>query len=179
MEANAAWLCQGDVFSAAPVLDLGSDASGALTATLLTGPAVLLTHDCAMDKSYPDGSLRAERLQFARLRSIQGLTADRAGNLRGTRLAVEPSEALWLGEVEGHGECFIYLSDPYFLPSAYFEPTCVQYEVTEADGSPSRPRATPRAHDTRFGRLDPEQIDLLRRKMIAFWTRSKPAPPAA
>ena len=177
MEGNDAWLCQGDIFDRVPVLDVTVGAAGALTASLQPGPAVLLTHDCAMDKVNPDGTLRLERFQFARLRSIQSLQDHQVASMRGARGTVGPFEFLWLGEVNGHGESFIYLSDPYYLPSTFFAPTFVQYDDREPDGSPSQARATPGANDSRIGRLRPAEIDLLRLKILAFWTRLKPAPP--
>jgi hypothetical protein len=176
MRDNEVWLCQGDIFESAPVLDVQVDPAGGLVTSLGYGPAVLLTHDCAMDKAEPDGSPKAERLQFARLRiASRTVTTVQANDLRGRRGKTGPFEVLWISDVRPFGECLIFLSDPYFVPLSYFDAAMVQYNVTEADGNPSAPRATPRANDTRMGRLEEGQIDLLRLKMLAFWTRLKPS----
>ena len=176
MQANETWLCQGDIFRAAPVLDVQASQDG-LTTSLVYGPAVLLTHDCAMDKSRPDASPKAERLQFARLRVVsRTVTPEEATDLRGRRAKTGPFEVMWVGDVSTWGDCMIFLSDPYHVPLSYFEPTMVRYDVLEEDGTPSSPRATPGANDSRIGRLDIDQINLLRLKMLAFWTRLKMGP---
>ncbi len=173
MEAHRPWLAQGDIFRAVPVLEIEVLPSGQAVASLPTGPAVLLTHDCAMDKAYSDGRPKYERLQFARLRATAGLPQERRANLQGSRGAVAPFEAMWLGEVGDLGESFLLLSDTYFLPVECFRLLCVQYEEAAGNG-PNTPRATPQVIDTRFARLSDDQLNLLRRKMLAYWTRLQP-----
>lgn len=61
MRPHLPWLGQGDIFRAVPVIVVRLVGAGNVEAEATTGPAVLLTHDCAMDK--PDkvtGSPRVE-----------------------------------------------------------------------------------------------------------------------
>lgn len=172
MESTRPWLAQGDVFSKIPVLDLALQGQ-ALAASLPQGPAVLLTHDCGMDKCNADGTPKLERLQFAPVRSISALPKDRVGNLRAAKDKVAPFEALWLGDLGVLGESFLLLSEPYFLPSEYFGTRCVQYEEAADDGS-NAPRGTPLVEDSRIGKIPGDRLTFLRRKMIAYWTRFDP-----
>lgn len=165
------WLCQGDVFGNVPVLDVAIDGDINISARMMFGPAVLMTHDCAMDKPDKDGRPRVEFLQFARLRSMASLPEGKRNNLRGARAKVPPFEAMYLGEVAEFGEAFILLTDPYFLPSRYFSLAFVNYRDHVAADPQVSDYITPRSADSRVGRIDEEQIDLLRRKMMAFWTR--------
>jgi hypothetical protein len=174
------WLCQGDIFADAPVVDVSLTATGGVEATVMTGPAVLLTHDCDMDKPSRSGAPRVERMQFARLRSIEALPADRQRTLRDRRDKIAPYEALYLGEVSTFGESFILLSDPYHMPSAYFGLIFQDY-VGHSEADQIGKYITAQEHDSRVGRLDLSQLALLRQKMTAFWARvveDEPAPPA-
>ncbi len=174
MDQAAPWLSQGDIFSSAPILDVVID-SGVATAAMPMGPAVLLTHDCAMDKAKRDGRPRAEFLQFAALRSLaDALSTEQAGNLRRARDGVAPFDFLYIGPVGQLGESFLLLSDPYYLPMTYFDVMCREYEGQVAVDGSSELRAAAGQHDTRIGRLSADRVELLRRKMIAFWTRLDP-----
>ena len=169
MRDHLPWLCQGDIFADAPVLavELANDG---LEVALPMGPTVLLTHDCAMDKPNRTGQPRAERLQFARLRAIDSLPREQQVSLRGNREKVAPYEALYLGEVAVLGESFILLTDPYYLPAAYFGLMFGDYSDHPRADSDAQ-YVTPQTHDTRLGCLDETQIVLLRQKMTAFWAR--------
>lgn len=172
MEQHRPWLAQGDIFRSAPVLDVALDGES-LTVRLPLGPALLLTHGCAMDKARPDGSPKADFLQFAAVRSMSSLPADRAGNVRRTRDSVAPYDVMWLGEIPPFGEAYMVLSDPYFIPVGYFDLTCLQHEEAVDDG-PNLPRATPRRNESRLGRLEADRLFLLQQKMTVFWTRFAP-----
>jgi len=134
------------------------------------GPAILLTHGCAIDKvSKVDGRPRAEFVQFSRLRLMGVLPADRQGLLRRERLT--PYEAVYAGNVSGLGEAYFLLSEVYFLPFAYFSPA-----ASDFTGHPDAPDDVERyivanEHDTRIDRLNSKRIALLHEKMSAFWTR--------
>jgi len=175
MRPHLPWLGQGDIFRAVPVIVVRLVGAGNVEAEATTGPAVLLTHDCAMDK--PDkvtGSPRVERLQFARLRSIDALPPDQRRSLRQGAHKDGPFDILYLDGVGEFGECFFLLNDPFYLPAAYFRLLLTTHpEHVEAE-SPEAHYTTPRANDTRFGRIDEPQLVLMRRKMVAYWTRFKP-----
>ncbi|MCA1607441.1 MAG: hypothetical protein LC775_18700 [Acidobacteria bacterium] len=170
------WLGQGDIFGEIPVVGAELDHAGNVRVYSSPGPAVLLTHDCAMDK--PDkatGLPRVERLQFARLRSITALPSNRQASLRGAAKKLGPFEALHLGEIPQFGETFVLLTDPYYLPAQYFDLALLSH-INHPEAEPvGAEYTTPQRRDTRIGRIDAEQLDLLRRKMFAYWTRLKPS----
>ena len=114
-------------------------------------------------------------MQFARLRGVESLSRDHQQSLRSQRNRLGPFEALYLGEVGAFGESFILLSDPYYVPAAYFLPTFEQY-IGHPDAEGDARYLTPLEHDSRIGRVDAEQLELLRRKMTAFWARVTEVP---
>jgi hypothetical protein len=164
------WLCQGDIFADAPVMDVILVNTNELHVSLPMGPSVLLTHDCAMDKPTRSGQPRVERLQFARLRAIDSLPNELQRSLRGNQVKLAPYEALYVGNVADLGESYILLSDPYYLPASYFALSFENYS-NHPEAEPGARYVTPQANDTRLGRLDEGQVELLRRKLIAFWAR--------
>ena len=168
---------QGDIFGRLPVLEVEMQEDGQVVAGLNAGPAILLTHDCAMDKPDRAGLPRVERFQFAAVRSMESLPPDRRRNLTGQAHQVPPYEVLYLGKVADYGECFMLLSDPYYLPAKFFEPHFADYVGHVAVPDPSGPTSfiTPGRNDSRLGRIDEYQLDLLRLKMLAYWTRLEPA----
>jgi hypothetical protein len=177
MRDHVPWFCQGDIFTSVPIVRITLTDAGEIRAAVIEGPAVLLTHDCDMDK--PDsttGQPRIERMQFARLRAVDASPASYQRTLRTNRNNLGPFEALYLGDIANFGESCILLSDPYYIPSAYFLPTFSDYgghpEATEGARY-----ITAQLHGSRVGRLDEAQLILLRRKMAAFWTRLEPGQP--
>jgi hypothetical protein len=163
------WLCQGDIFENAPVVDVSIAVTGEVQAAAISGPAVLLTHDCDMDKPNRDGTPRVERLQFARLRAVDALPRDRQQTLRSTRDKIAPYEVLYLGEVPDFGKSFILFSDPYYFPTIHLEPSFVEYGST---GTQEGGRyLTAQKNDSRIGRIEAHQLALMRQKMSAFWAR--------
>lgn len=174
MDAHRQWLSQADVFAEAPILSVTLTGEQ-LESSVINGPALLLTHDCAMDKAHADGRPKLEWLQFTRLRLASDLPAERRGNIWRARDDVAPYDVMWLGDV-GFGDCYVVLSSPYFVPMEYFDVSCVQYEE-QVDDRPNLPRATPGRNDSRRGRLEADRLFLLRQKLLIFWTRFEP--PAA
>jgi hypothetical protein len=170
LQDHLPWLCQGDIFADAPVIDVILSDTNELQVSLPMGPAVLITPDCAMDKPGRSGRPRVERLQFVRLRAVDALPLGQQNSLRGSRSKLGPYEALYLGDVADYGESFILLSDSYYLPAAYFALGFEDYS-DHAQGGPDARYVTLSLHDTRLGCLDTEQVELLRRKLIAFWAR--------
>jgi hypothetical protein len=174
LRTHLPWLNQGDIFGEVPVVSVELNPAGDVRAYCSPGPAVLLTHDCAMDK--PDnatGLPRVERLQFARLRAITALPADQQASLRGASKKIGPFDSLHLGEIPQFGETFMFLTDPYYLPARYFDLALLAHSDHPEAETRSAEYATPRRHDTRIGRIDEEQLDRLRHKMLAYWTRLK------
>ena len=170
MRDHLPWLGQGDIFERTPVVDVFLTDAGDVRATIIEGPAVLLTHDCDMDKPDRSGNPRVQRMQFARLRAVDALPDDRQRTLRTTQENLAPFEVLYLSNVARFGESFILFSDPYYVPSAYFQPAFREYaDHMEAEGDARY--ITAQDHDSRIGRLDDAQLTLMRQKMSAFWSR--------
>lgn len=154
------WLCQGDIFANSPIVDVSVTATTEVQAAVISGPAVLLTHDCDMDKPNRDGTPRVERLQFARLRAVDALPVDRQRTLRSSSDKIAPYEVLHLGDVPDFGESFILFSDPYYFPTVHLEARFVDYD---SDGTQEAGRyLTAQKNDSRIGRLDVAQLALMR-----------------
>jgi hypothetical protein len=169
------WLAQGDIFLSVPIPDVALDDDGEIAFHIWPGPAVLLTHDCQIDKRTNAGVPRMERFQFARLRTFESQALERQQNLRARADKVEPTEVLVVGEVPGLGEAFMLLSEPHYLPTMYFGGKFVDYAEHEDATGNDRKFLTPTGkHDTRICRLDDPQIELLRLKMQGFWSRTQP-----
>jgi hypothetical protein len=176
MRDHMPWLGQGDIFGLAPVVDVQLTDAGKVQAGVVDGPAVLLTHDCDMDK--PDGKTsqpRIQRMQFARLRAVEALPESQQRTIRANRNTRGPYEILYLGDITSLGEACILLSDPYYVPVGYFLPTFVEYSDHPNAFAGAR-FLTAQLHDSRIGRLDEPQLMLLREKMMAFWTRLEAHP---
>src|SRR4051812_35214894 len=105
------WLGQGDVFRTAPIVEF--DPSGELR--LIEGPAVLLTHDCVLDKrGRTDPRPAVPRLHFARVSSAETLDRSRRETLISQAWRLDPSEVFYLGRLPGIDDAaYIELSDVY------------------------------------------------------------------
>lgn len=174
MRNHVPWLGQGDIFANVPIIDVTMTGAGEVQATVIDGPAVLLTHDCDMDK--PDnatGLPRIQRMQFARLRAVDALPLSYQRTLRTNRNKPGPFESQYLGDIASFGESCILLSDPYYIPSSYFAPVFDDYS-SHAEAAEGAKYLTVQLHDSRVGRLDEVELILLRKKMTAFWTRLVP-----
>lgn len=174
MRPSLPWLGQGDVFSDVPIVSTALDSSGHVTASLVNGPAILLTHDCTLDKANNRGVPRIERMTFARLRCLSVVDNNRKALLRKNEF--EPTEALYVSSVAPYGEVFLVISESYFIPAAYFAPARDIFQHPEAEEQV--PYLHPTQMDTRIGRLEEDELQLLRRKMNGFWTRTVPRTPA-
>lgn len=168
-EPPNSWLSQGDVFQSVPILGLVLDEQ--LRAEIQYGPAMLMTHGCAMDK--PSGrSLRPRvpHLHFAPVRSILTLTRDRQFELRRRRWRVDPSQVAFLGELPDIGEGYANFSEVYALPAEFFDLTL---EVPhEAPCEPARLRL--RSDDVRIASLTSDAAQLVRLKLAKYWARLQP-----
>lgn len=162
------WLCQGDIFASVPILesDLNDET---IDVRVESGPAMLLTHGCALDKKTRAGVLKLERMHFLPLRSTQLLDQGRQDMLRSKPSEIAPSEAFYLGHV-GVTESHVLLSEPYYLPAAYFQPSL--YELALEDGE-AESRMKANHGDTRIGRLTAAHLQLLLDKMNVYWTRRR------
>lgn len=161
------WLCQGDLFLRAPLLSSPLGAAG-LTAAMAVGPALLMTHDCVLDKTNKKRVVRAAYATFLPLRKVVLLADDRAALIR--QNTVTPYEALYVGEVPEAGEVYLSLACPATVPLSYFAPELQDFEGEE------EPHLTATANDTRVGTLTADQVGLLRTKWNAHWTGRLPGP---
>jgi hypothetical protein len=147
---------------------------GQVTTEIEIGASLLVTHGCDLDK--PAGSQpRIERLQFVPLRDLSYQTKDRQDLLRRRHLA--PAEAIYVGQVAGVGEAFGLWSEMYSLPAAFFRLALVEFPEDER-AEAGKLHLVAGRHGNREGRLSDEDIDLLHKKMAAFWPRLQVTPPA-
>lgn len=163
---SADWLSQGDIFSSVPLADVGLRDDHGLHLTQSNGPAVLVTHDCVLDKRNK-GGLTIERIYVLPLLTTTRLDEDLLSTLRGSRGKLKPYEAMYLGEVSDLGECYFVVSDPKLIPAGYFD-------LTVTDLGHGDLRATPRYGGARLGKLCDDDVHLLRLKWAVYWTRMLP-----
>lgn len=164
------WLSQGDLFNDVPIVLTELDAAAQARARVLHGPAMLLTHDCALDKASNKGVPKIERIAFLPLVLVDLQDANRKALLR--RNSLEPFEVLYLANVPPYGEAFVALSESYYLPARYFALHRTTSLHAEAESEMSYSHAT--QMDTRMGRLEEAELHLLRAKMNGYWTRTVP-----
>lgn len=169
------WLSQGDIFANTFVLDYPNFGDDRVLPQLRNGPAMLVTHDCDLDKTTGRGVSKIERLAFVRLRDVESLPTDRAQLIRSSYGKLEPYEAQYLGEIPGIGESYVMVSDPYFVPARNFK-----YEIREyTDHEPPNRHFTLTEGDSRRFKLSETEIALYRAKWTAHWTRQVPSEFAA
>ncbi len=166
------WLCQGDVFERLPQIVVEMDSGGRVRPDSEIGASLLITHNCDLDKPAraSEPSLpRIERLQFLPLRDIAQLDAQRQRLARAPN--VNPPEVIYVsGPVTGVGnDAFGLLSEIYYLPARFFTLVLETYEHPEAELGTRH--LTARRHQNRLGRLDQPGLELMRKKMAAFWPR--------
>lgn len=161
------WLNQGDIFKSVPIVRGGAESKQAMR----RGPAMLVSHGCVLDKTTRNGRPSCEYLSFAPIQSVEALAADNLGKAndlrgRGTSRAVAPYTAQYLGDLEGLGEAYAALNQPFTLPAVLFQTSLVM--VDRGDGR-EEPRLTIDFNDTRIAQLMPEDLDLFRAKWAACW----------
>lgn len=174
MRAALPWLTQGDVFRSVPILlpELGQD--GRVAWEQAAGPALLLTHGCVLDKASNAGVLKISRIFFLPILSIDTLDRNAKSLLRKRQLT--PPEAIHLGNLGELAESFATLSEAYYLPAAFFVPRLSVFEG-HPDAEPGERHLEATTADTRIGRVEESEGDLLLDKMNAFWTRREAAVP--
>jgi hypothetical protein len=128
-----------------------------------------------MDKVNREGVPGVERLNFLPLLSVEAAPADRRGLLRRGRL--EPFEPFYLGNVPEVGESYVVLSEVYALPAAYFGPSIQSFEDHPSAAEDAQRYLVATRNDSRLARLSDEQLEMLKDKVNAYWTRRLPEPP--
>ena len=164
------WLSQGDVFEQVPLISVSFNA-GELSAKILRGPAMLITHDCALDKrSGTPPRAKVSRLHLARVLSTMSLAKDKQKELRSRWDRIDPSEIMYLGWLSEFGECYADLSDLSAVPSEFFEVQLASVEVAAGEGDL---RLVASASHARVGSMSRESRELLTSKLMKYWTRLK------
>jgi hypothetical protein len=86
---------------------------------------------------------------------------------------LQPYDVFYLGNCGALGESFTIMSEAYPLAAGFFAP-----EIREWSGHPEVEEPanclTLTKNDTRIGRLEDAELDLLHTKLNAFWTRRLP-----
>lgn len=162
------WFSQGDVFAAIPQVSAVVSTNSGIEWRSAQGPALLITHGCALDKPRASRA-RITSLQFLPLIAVSQQDQNRQAVVRANEL--EPYEAFYIGDVPGLADSFVMISEVFSLPAKFFEPELVDYSGHEGVEPDEPPRLTATKNDGRIVRLDERQIDMLHRKIQAFWTR--------
>lgn len=171
------WLSQGDLFREVVISRIGVE-NGLAAAGIERGPALLMSHDCVLDKKRKSNGRevsRVEFLTFVPVRGVGQLNPDKARALRefGSALGVRPYEALYLGEVDGLGETWASLAHPYTIPALLLGAELRVFTASET-GEDEDTRLVASIGDTRIGKLSAAGMALLRRKWMAQWTGEVP-----
>lgn len=167
------WLSQGDLFRNLLIPRAGVD-QGAATVALTQGPALLVSHGCAIDKKRKGISV-ADYLTFVPVHDLSIVNHDKAKALRAAANGLTPYEVLYLGSLPGLGEAYAALNEPFTLPTLLLRTELRNYSPDDTGEAEEEQRLTPNVWDTRFGTLNPDVIDLLADKWNALWTRRLPA----
>jgi hypothetical protein len=168
------WLNQGDIFRAVPIVRAGV-ADAMATAGLQNGPAMLISHGCAIDKKNARGKSVLEYLTFVPIHDLGALDAGRAGQLREAAHELKPYKALYLGHLPGVGEGYVDLTEPYTIPAALLRPELKAFTAAET-GEEDDERVVATMHQTRVAMLTPSGVTLFHRKWAIQWTRLDPLP---
>jgi hypothetical protein len=172
MRAALPWLGQGDIFASIPVATPRVHGDE-VTTSFTQGPALLITHDCALDKTNKSGEIKVRRLAFLPLHAFTLLNDNEKGMLR--KDAIEPSESLYLPGLSSIGDAYCVLSNAYYLPGEYFGLRLTRFDHPEAEPDKTHLEAT--LHGERLARLDPDRLQLLRLKWAGYWLRTLPGNP--
>lgn len=159
------------MFELLPQIVVSVGVSGTIASSTEVGPCLLVTHDCDLDKPKgraADAPPRIERLQLLPLRDLDAQPKDRRDLLR--RHELSPPEAIHIGHVAGVGDAFGLFSEMFYLPAAFFVLSLIEFPDHPAAESGKRHCVATR-HGNRAGRLTSDHLELMRRKMAAFWPR--------
>jgi len=161
------WLSQGDVFESVPVPHTEARPAGSISTDWSLGPAVLFNHDCTLDK-HSRGSTNPtiDWLTFLQLFTVSSVERSVAQQMRGVASKLAPYDVMYLGEVGVYGESFVRIHRPYQVPSSHFS-----LALRGLDRNGAEVRLHAESNGQRTGKLTDAQLDLLRQKWIAYWTR--------
>lgn len=171
------WLSQGDIFREVLISRIGVD-DAVPKADLIRGPAMLMTPDCILDKKEKVNSRLVPQIEFLTFVPIRGfaqMNPDRARTLRekGTALEIAPYAALYLGEIDGIGDCWASLAHPYTFPAPLLGVELGSFSA-EQTGDKADKRLIASIGDTRVGRLSADGLAILGTKWMALWTDQVP-----
>lgn len=173
--ACSEWFSQGDIFNRVPLGPLAEDeawpeASGEGQPLRA---ALLVTHDCALDKKSRAGGIRIERMHFLPLENVAAQNADKQRVLRRSAREIEPSEVFYLGEIpELEFEAFAVLSHIHTVPARVFNLAWV--DIVDMQGDVVDRRLSGGRHHERVAALSDEHGELLKDKLNVYWTRRAP-----
>ena len=136
---------------------------------------MLASHGCAIDKKNRRGQSTLEYLAFVPLQAVSEQPLDIQGNLRATAGQLKPYGTLYLGTVEGVGEAYVPLNQPYTIPAQLFRTELHEYNAAEA-GSDAGFMVRPTVNDTRTATLSAATLRLFWRKWAIYWTGVDPLP---
>lgn len=170
MEACKPWLCQGDVFASVPLTVSSLDSDGGVRVVVEAGPALLLTHDCQLDKA------GLSRMQFAPLSPAEGsgISPSNLGQLRKGWLT--PPEAMWLPDAGNGEEAVALLGQAFMIPAGYFDLAVEDFSdhLQHDPEWPMHAKVRREERDTRAATMSADEAQLLRCKMSAYWTGEVP-----
>lgn len=165
-------MSQGDIFKRVPIWQVASEKP---QKTFELGPALLVTHDCNLDKRRGNGEFSIQRVQLIPIRAVSAQDLNRQAVARQDKLS--PPEVLYIGEIAddengGSWEGLALLSEIFTLPSITFQPSITDYagDALLEPGDDTE-RLCFGLHGERYGTLSNDRLDFLYRKMASFFMR--------
>ncbi|TLM87220.1 hypothetical protein [Pseudarthrobacter sp. NamE5] len=161
----AKWLSQGDIFLEVPVPDIHTSSR--------SGPALLVTYNCALDKRTGSGKSKVTHLNFLPVRDVTALQPpDLARNLRSRPTSLTPYTALYLGDVPQVGEGYVNLMECFTLPISEFAVQIEDFSEELSTGDPDEDcfRLVDSSSRTRISTLSSSHHALFLEKWRAHWT---------
>lgn len=167
------WLSQGDMFREVSLVVTEPGSPVGLSSPV--GPAMLMSHDCALDKRNRAGASTVSSVNFLPLFQVSLLDKGLSSEL--LRGQLMPYQAMYVGEVPSVGPSYVEFSRIYRLPPQYLDTELRTFDPPP-HGEEAGEHLCASQNDTRVAKLSAPALDLLRSKWNAYWTRRQPAPRA-
>jgi len=164
------WLSQGDLFQEVSVVVAEPGFPVGLSAPV--GPAMLMSHDCVLDKRNAAGSTLSS-LNFMPLHQMSLAEPNHSAALRRGQLM--PYNAMYVGDVPSIGPSYVEFSRIYRLPPKYLATELRTFDPPP-EGEEVGEYLCAGRNDTRVAKLSAPALELLRSKWNAYWTRRQPPP---
>lgn len=174
MRTPEPWLSQGDLFSEVPLVIAHVNERGAVRYVEGTGPALLLTDNCILDKrTRKRQTPKVGRLHVAPVRALADLDLEEDSQRRLLAGELNPPEPIYL-DLGRDGQAVALLGETYPIPSEYFGLEATKDDADAGDDYRVMIGRTDR--DTRSYAMERAEQRLLQEKLAYFWSHAELTP---